>query len=90
MTTYNGKECTYANYFSEKYAVNITNLKQPLLVAQKKKKNEQEKVFLVPEIVSLFNSICPKEYNKKMQEKLERKKWKLPDEKDAFAVKMIK
>lgn len=48
MTNYNGKECTYVDYFKEKYAVNITNFKQPMLVAQKKKKDTQEKILLVP------------------------------------------
>lgn len=48
LTSYNGKECSYVDYFKEKYTVTITNLKQPLLVALKKKKNAQEKILLVP------------------------------------------
>ena len=48
-----GKPVSYAEYYKTKYQINITDLRQPLLVSRAKKRDlhrgNPEKIYLVPE-----------------------------------------
>jgi hypothetical protein len=86
--TLGGKDRTYVQFYKDKFSITIASVKQPLLIAQNKK--GEENVFLVPELVSLFNAISPNEMDEKAKEKMEKKKWQLPQEQEVFALKMVK